>query len=148
MRRVVVGLGGVLVILILYCTGIWWTEKDDPSFPQNRAVTYSGNGYMVTTNGEIDLDNEGMTHFFEVGADIAGAKRLLPELLVPGYIPEGYVFQELSVSTYMSGRWVYAYTYVSETNKLEIRQKKDGEVTVEWEGSEDEKAEILAGVKE
>ena len=153
-RAVIVGAVAVLVAG-LFLVGGYLHGKREKAFSEgplaqvmrygNESLITSGNG-LVVVGGGVDPDKEGSTVTYSIEADIEMAKKRMPELLIPEYVPEGYEFFDLEISKYMSGRWEYRYTYFRKDHQLMIRQERGGDVEVI--GAEDAEAKkVIEGMK-
>lgn len=52
--------------------------------------------------------------------DIEKAKKLVPDLLVPTYIPEGYEFEKLIVETEVTGEVIVDYVFIKNKDKYHV----------------------------
>lgn len=60
------------------------------------------------------------------------AKEFLPELYVPEYMPDGYVFENLEINQYMLGDYEAKYEYIDKNSQIDIicYYSNDSRITV------------------
>lgn len=73
-----------------------------------------------TTKGEISDDS--VTVKYTSIDDLQKAKRFLPQLCVPAYIPEGYGLQSLSVTKTGDGSYIADYVFQNVEEEFYITQ--------------------------
>ena len=95
---------------------------------KNGPVTMEdGNSTIVKNNAEDPGANLGGDTMIETEWDkVATVKKNYPDLLIPGYVPEGYEFKELRVEvTEAFSSFIYTYERDNKLIKL-IQSKGDG----------------------
>lgn len=130
----------VCACILLVCCGTFgmkmMTDSDDyyAVAGKNDPVTSEKDGNTVIKSGDGDMDEN-------LGADVVvvndwnmveTAKKTYPELVIPGYIPEGYEFKELKIKiTEFNENYTYAYStkkdtlYLTQTIGTEAKTIKD-----------------------
>lgn len=85
----------------------------------DRKVFEMKHGVVVATDEEFAEEDETVWEItdFEVAKK---AKELVPELPIPGYVPEGYEFEKLVLHLYDDGRYVADYNYAYNNTNLYI----------------------------
>ena len=98
---------------------------------KNGPVTMEdGNSTIVKNNAEDPGANLGGDTMIETEWDkVATIKKNYPDLLIPGYVPEGYEFKELrvEVTEFFSS---YSYMYTSEDGVIKFVQVTGAEVKI------------------
>ena len=122
----------LITIFILSCAFTRWARSDMPDYPQDRRYTYEGDGYWISSHREIDetmLDEMSQSITIRDEEQIELGQRFLPELQLPEGVPEGYQFESLTITKYLSGRWEYIYNYQNrkDSSKVTISQKRESE---------------------
>lgn len=83
---------------------------------------------IVTEDGSIIIEDGGWGSSSEDGwiitdwAEVEIAKATIPELIVPGYIPEGYEFKKLYIENFEGGHVNYNYLFCENEKTLEVKQ--------------------------
>lgn len=119
----------VCACILLVCCGTFGmkmlTDSDDyyAVAGKNDPVTSEKDGNTVIKSGDGDMDEN-------LGADdvviddwsrVETAKKSYPDLLVPGYVPDGYEFEELRITvTEISSK--YEYTFANENKQIILSQ--------------------------
>ncbi|WP_307726240.1 DUF4367 domain-containing protein [Senimuribacter intestinalis] len=98
---------------------------------KNGPVTMEdGNSTIVKNNAEDPGANLGGDTMIETEWDkVATVKKNYPDLLIPGYVPEGYEFKELrvEVTEFFNS---YSYTYEKEKSALRFTQITSTDLTI------------------
>ena len=126
-----------LISFLLSCGLTWWLHT-----PSGHAAGF----YLEKTRYRLfspyylpDPDGDGRSDVFGIRIsdekDLAQAKTLMPELLVPGYIPEGWEMERLEVTKKLQGNRYAELILVSEKETEQL-------ITIE-ELYETEKEDIL-----
>ncbi len=119
----------ITLVIVGACAFACWARNDMPDYPQDRRYTYEGDGYWISSHREIDetmLDEMSQSITIRDEEQIELGQRFLSELQLPKVIPEGYRFESLTITKYLSGRWGYVFTYedVLRMNKEYIFRRK------------------------
>ena len=114
-------------VFILSCAFARWVRSDMPDYSQDRHYTYEGDGYWISSHREIDeamLDEMSQSITIRDEAQIEIGQKFLPELQLPEDIPEGYYFESLMITKYLSGRWEYIFTYRDILGRIIFKKEK------------------------
>lgn len=114
--------GFVVVLLagILACTNLT-TDVDADKNPKEEIITEDG--VIIEDGGWGSSDGEDNVRIIADWALVEKEKEIVPELLIPRYIPEGYEFEKLTIETVETGASTCEYIFYDEVgNCLEIEQ--------------------------
>lgn len=110
----------VVVIALLGANMILLISNDSQSYGDKGILhrLYQGIAGVVTDSDEaISPDDEVEALTINSMDDIEKAKRFLPGLYVPQYIPEGYKLDDLSINKYADGDYAAAYAFSDPKGK-------------------------------
>ncbi len=98
---------------------------------KNGPVTMEdGNSTIVKNNAEDPGANLGGDTMIETEWDkVATIKKNYPDLLIPGYVPEGYEFKELRVEV-TEALYTYSYIYEKDKKQFEFVQMEGIELSI------------------
>ena len=110
----------LLTAILLSCGLTWWLHT-----PSGHAAGF----YLEKTRYRLfspyylpdPLENGRSDVFglrFEEEGDLEKAKQFMPEMMVPGYIPEGWAFQNLEIVKALNGKMTAEYSYQNHENHL------------------------------
>lgn len=103
----------------------------------SQSVQEESGSVVINENGAED---EGVITYKETNWDkVADLRSKFPDLIIPGYVPEGYEFAELEIEQYVGAGYKVTYKYRREDLQLKIEEN-----TYKEQG---ESASILAGTK-
>lgn len=120
----------ITLVIAGACAFACWVRSDMPDYPQDRRYTYEGDSYRISSHREINeamIDEMSQSIAIRDEGQIEIGKIFLPELELPEDVPEGYRFESLTITKYLSGRWESAFVYIDilKGNKFYILEQKD-----------------------
>ncbi|MDE8731519.1 hypothetical protein P0G10_00110 [Eubacteriales bacterium DFI.9.88] len=118
----------VAAVAVIVCAAVVymaWPETvvpvDADKNTEQRVET--GDGEIVINEGEIQGDS-GITEYNESNWEkVSGYRIYVPKLVIPGYIPKKYIFQNLFIEIYGDSDFLAEYTYSSDHKSLIITQR-------------------------
>lgn len=108
------------VIIILLSANIILIATDSTDTYGDRGILHrlktSVNGLFTD---EETVDEDGIRESISINnmQDIDKAKKFLPQLYIPEYIPEGYELEQLTIDEYYSGDYLGEYIFVNDDNQ-------------------------------
>ncbi len=110
----------LLTAILLSCGLTWWLHT-----PSGQAAGF----YLEKTRYRLfspyylpdPLENGRSDVFglrFEEEGDLEKAKQFMPEMMVPGYIPEGWAFQNLEIVKWLNGKTTLKLSYSYDKTQM------------------------------
>ncbi len=112
----------VAIILVTSITTAIFVSNDYASAVQDklqRKVFEMKHGVVVATDEEFAEEGETVWEITDFDTAVK-AKELVPELPIPGYVPEGYEFEKLILQLYDNGHYAARYEFFNNTTNLNI----------------------------
>lgn len=110
-----------IIIVTAVTTGIFVSNDYASAIQKNfqRKVFEMKHGVVVSTDEEFAEEGETVWEITDFDTAVK-AKELIPELPIPGYIPEGYEFEKLVLHLYDNGEFLANYLYSNQNITLTI----------------------------
>lgn len=89
--------------------------------PKEEIVTEDG--VIIEDGGWGSSDGEDGVWVITDWEHVEAAKETIPELLIPGYIPEGYEFEKLTIETVSEGMMICEYIFNNGESIVEIESQ-------------------------
>lgn len=108
--------GFVVVLLagILACTNLT-TDVDADKNPKEEIITEDG--VIIEDGGWGSSEEADNVRIIADWALVEKEKEIVPELLIPGYIPEGYEFEKLTIEVISENATICKYLYDNNKNQ-------------------------------
>ena len=113
--------GFVVVLLtgILACTNLT-TDVDADKNPKEEIITEDG--VIIEDGGWGSSEDEDNVRIITDWEHVEKGRNIVPDLFIPGYIPEGYEFEKLTIEGINTGAYTCEYVFNDDENILEIEQ--------------------------
>ena len=110
-----------MVLLLVTSSGMAiWISSDAAhavKFSLEKTLHRISGTFFSTDDGkEIETEENQISITIDSMDDIQDAVNFMPDLPVPGYIPEGFELETLTVVKYMNGSYTVKYSFINDTN--------------------------------
>lgn len=108
----------VLLVSILACTNLT-KDVDADKNPKEEIITEDG--VIIEDGGWGSSEYEDNIWMTEDWDEVADAKEIYPQLIIPKYIPKDYTFDNLVIEAYATGDLMFEYVFYNNADiKLEV----------------------------
>lgn len=131
-----------VAIIFLLCANIFLLGKNSSESYGDKGILhrlYQGVTGLFTDSEEQteDSDVEEFITFDRLGdKELEQAKKFLPGLYVPTYMPEGYELEKLTIEKFVFGDYQAEYVYKNNSNRINVLlyYSTDADCTYQWQG--------------